>query len=323
MRCFSMKALAIGLLGALVLAACGGGGGGGAEPLPSFDVTTPAVPLQGGQEIAYCYYFRVPAAADLFIKQWKAKSLAPGVKRVVLTLTSSDVKPPGTMSAQNCMFRGDTITSGVPVPTATSWAFTANRSGDQLNFPSDDGTGKPVGQLVVANQPAYLWIHMINPTLDVLNPRVEIQGTGYASGTGVTRADSFVTYYGDVDLPANSTAGFEDTCPLPAADSKLVALTMHTNRLATKTSIKAMVDGSSTTVFESTNWEDPGIKYFQAPRFLSPDNKRILYRCEYANTTNRKVTNGDSPANDEVCMSMSHYFPATRSRFCYNNFLEQ
>jgi hypothetical protein len=315
MRCFTVQTLVIGLLGALVLAACGGGGGGGAAESPEIlEVATPAVPLQAGQEIAYCYYFRIPAAADLFIKQWKAKSFAPGVRRVVLTLTSSDAKPPGTMSAVNCFFGG---------AEGTSWAFSANKSGAELNFPGNDGTGKPVGQLVLAQQPAYLWIHMLNSTADVINPRVEIQGTGYAPGTNVTRADSFVMYKLGVELPPNSTAAFEDTCPMPAADSKLVALTMHTNGLATKTSMKAMVDGSSATVFESTNWEDPGIKYFQAPRFLAPDNKRVLYRCEYANTTNRKVGTGDSPVNDEVCMSMAHYFPATRSRICYNDFLGQ
>ena len=310
-----------------VLAACGGGGGGGANApasSPTVTITTPEVTVQSGQEISYCYYFHVPNANDMFMKQWRA-TFSAGVQRAALFYMEVDVQPEGTLSSQNCapsVIQSATINNQVTNIIGT-WAFSANRSGDEYQFPADDGTGKPVGLSTLAGQRAYVWIHMFNPTTGPLQVSMTLHGTAYPLNTAVTRADSFVTFNGNLNIPAFANKTEQRTCAVPGSDAKFISFTMHTNRQSVSTTVSAMINNVQTNLFEGTNWEAPGLRTFSAPDFFTPPDGRITYRCDYVNPTNRTITTGNSTGTDEMCMMLSHYFPAPRPRFCFNDILQQ
>jgi len=48
----------------------------------------------------------------------------------------------------------------------------------------------------------------------------------------------------------------------------------------------------------------------------------LTYECSYDNTgtnANRTIQTGDSALDDEQCMAVGYYFPATKPGFCFNS----
>lgn len=286
--------------------------------LPTVEISSPEIPVQSGQETTYCYYFRMPTTDDLFMWQWQA-SFTPGVLRVALFGTGVEIEPPGTLSAASCAL----LKASGPTSTPSSWLFSGTHDGAEYQFPSDDGTGKPVGLSIPAGQPAYLWMHVFNPTTETIQVNVTIHGTAYALGTAVTRAESYVMMDGNLVIPPMSTGTFERTGPIPAADSKFASLTTHTNHLSdrTRARVDARVDGVLTTLVETTDWANPGTTFFGGLGLFTPSDGMLTHRCDYDNQTNRTVTTGDSVVDDEQCIALAYYFPADRPRLCYNGIL--
>jgi hypothetical protein len=312
------------------LTACGGGGkGGGAiggnnpgnPPVPvTFKISSPEVDLQSGQEIAWCYYFRLPTTAELFIKQWNA-TFTPGVERIVLHLVPVATRDDGTMSAIECQVAGGAL----GVAPMSTWAFTATASGDEFKFPDNDGTGKPVGLRATAGQPAMLWIHMFNPTVNVIRPHVEVTGATYAPGTTVTRADSFTTFIPSLGLQAMSEKTNTASCSTPVG-ARIFSMTTHTNRLAKAVSISTADPngGAPINLFEKSFANTPGslvpgVKRFSAPGFATFTNDQMTWSCTHLNNTDRVVTVGESVVFNESCTAVMLTFPATEARGCYGN----
>ena len=49
---------------------------------------------------------------------------------------------------------------------------------------------------------------------------------------------------------------------------------------------------------------------------------QLTYECSYDNTgtnANRTIQTGDSALDDEQCMAVGYYFPATKPGFCFNS----
>jgi len=92
-------------------------------------------------------------------------------------------------------------------------------------------------------------------------------------------------------------------------------MSTHTHRNSTLTEIRH----GTTTLFQSTNWENPGAQVWPVAPFYSfmPDDL-LTQRCVYDNSTNQIIATGDSYVSDEHCMAITYFFPATRSLWCFN-----
>jgi hypothetical protein len=279
---------------------------------PGFRVVSPDVEIVAGQEIVYCYYFRLPNVEPAAVKAWISHMPAPA-KRLVLVLTDTDAQPPGTQSTQCQLLGGSTA-----VP---EWSYAANERDVEFDFPSDDGTGTPVGQMIVPSQPAYLWIHYKNETTEPVTGHVELTGISYGTGRAVTRADSFVAENRALSLAPMSEYDclptdpcVRDSCPVPA-DAKFFSLTTHTNGLSTHTAVK----DADSVLFQSTDPDHPGARTLGAPPFITFTSGQLTYECGYKNPTNRTIHPGESVTTDERCVALAFFFPSTGPKFCLDH----
>jgi hypothetical protein len=173
---------------------------------------------------------------------------------------------------------------------------------------------------IAPGTPGFLMMHFHNTTSTPANGRMTVRAYALPTATAYTRTDTYVTFYGNIDIPPAAVNHVEgDTCPTPAG-AKFWSLSMRTHKQGVRLEVK---DGSSS-VFLTTDWEQPGASTFGPPAFYAFASNQLTYSCTYTNNkenVNRTITNGDSPATDEVCMAIAYYFPATESVFCFNNFI--
>jgi hypothetical protein len=281
-------------------------------PPAAFEIQSPDILIQPGQEIVYCFYFRTPNTTPLAIRRWSSE-MSPTGHDVILFRTLTDVQPPGTVTASNCG-AGTGGTDGVPRLVYTGRTPTA-----ELVLPSDDGTGQPLAMELPPGSAGFLQMHFLNTEPTPQIGRMTVRADVLPAGTAYTRTEPYVTFYGNINIPPAAVDHVEgDTCPTPAG-AKFWSLSMRSHKQGDLLVIK---DGS-TPVFQTTDWRFPGASTFGPPSFFSFATNQLTYECTYTNdleNVNRTITTGDSPATDEVCMAITYYFPATGSIFCYNNF---
>lgn len=311
------------------LLACGGGGmsadGGGDDapppppdagdpppPTRGFQLVSPDVMIEPGQEITYCYYFRTPNTESMAIKKWTS-SMTPGSHHLILFTTgNTDKRPPGTISAANCGFGGDTA--------LPAWTYSAQTPTAELALPADDGTGTPLAIDIPANTAGFIQMHYFNSTDQVINAHVTINAEALPAGAAFTKTAAYVTYNGDLSIPPSPNPQTLDvetqSCDVPAG-AKFWLMSTHAHKQAVKTEV---LDGA-TMAMESTDWEHPIPATWMASPFFAFASGKVTYRCTYYNPTDRTITSGDSAATDEMCMASGYYFPATKSRICFDGFL--
>jgi hypothetical protein len=315
---------------ALSLLACGSPGPGGDDdgvtpdagdlpPTDGFRITSPDVDIQPGQEITYCYYFRTPNTKMVGIKRWKSEMTAGSHHLILYTTGNTDVKPPGTVSSQGC---GGGAGGGLNVPT---WTYSAQTPTADLQLPADDGTGMPLGMDIAPNTAAFIQMHYLNTTDNVIKAHVQVDAEAHADGTAYTKTAAYVTFYGNISIPPGAVDHVEPdnlamtTCNVPAG-SKFWLISTHAHKQAVKTNVR----DSSAMVFESEDWEHPTPRMHMAAPYFEFASGKLTYSCTYTNdqeNASRTVTTGDSAATDEMCMASGYFFPATKPVFCYNNFI--
>ncbi|HEX8115275.1 MAG TPA: hypothetical protein VF516_46430 [Kofleriaceae bacterium] len=293
---------------------------GGPLPPPAhgFHVTSKPPPdIAPGEESTYCYYFRTSNTDELSVQRWVSR-MDPGVHEMILYLTPTDRQTPETISSTNC---GIASSNGSPL-----WTYSAQTPDAHWDLPSNDGAGNPVGQLIRANQPAFLQIHYLNTTGSVIHPQVELNAYAYDNSIPVTLAAPFVTFRSGFQIAPGSEAQpamaeTNGSCPLPVdttgAPVKFFMMTTHTYRQGVHTSVS---DGI-TTLFDSTSWMLPGATTWSAP-FYAFQGTKLGYQCRYLNENTYTIMTGDNPTTDELCMSISFYVPADRGaigHFCLDN----
>ncbi len=278
----------------------------------SFTLETPDIVVAPQTETAFCYFFHTPNTETVALRRL-ASTLLPGVHDVLLFTIAEDVQPPGTLIESPCGFgTGAGAVTGHP-----ALLYAANEPAAEVVMPSDDGNGQPVGLDLAAGTPAFLAIHVINATGSTIHVPVTLTAEALPAGLGHTRTNTYVTFNGNVDIPPQTNGHVESfTCDTPAG-GKFWRLSMQTHKQGVHTRIL----DTSTTVFEGTDWEHPGAATFAGPAFYSFGIDRLTYECTYDNPTNRTIQAGDSPQTDEICVALAYFFPATESRFCFNNFL--
>jgi hypothetical protein len=310
----------------------GGGGGGGGDdqmspdasvvdpppPARGFQIVSPEITIMPGQEITYCYYFNTPNTEDLVVKKWSS-SMSPGSHHLILFTTNSLGQPDGTVSATQCGIGG---ASAQNVP---AWMYGAQTPTAELALPTDDGTGKPLGQVVTAHKPAYVQMHYVNPSDNPIKVHVTINAEAFDAGVAYTQTAPYITFNANISIPPGAMGDVEtQTCSTPAG-TKFWQMSTHSHKQSVKTEVKSGPATSTSVVFSSTDWEHPGSQFWMTPTtFFSFDQNKLTFSCTYNNTgsnAQRTITTGDSAVTDEMCMATGYYFPATASKICYNGFV--
>lgn len=311
-----------------MLAACGSnpGAGGDDDPTPDasttpdadtleppargFQVVSKEIDILPGQEVTYCYYFRTPNTEAMAINKWKS-AMTAGSHHMIMFTTSTDVMPPGTVSATNCGIGGSSA-ANVPV-----WTYAAQNPDAELSLPGDDGAGKPLAQEIPPNTPAFFQMHYLNPGDETIKVHVTLNAEALPAAAAYTPTAAYVTYNDDIAIPANTNNHVESkTCNTPAG-VKFWTVSTHAHKQAARTLVKNGMPASTTVAFESTDWEHPGGAAWMASPFYTFDQGKLTFECTYNNPTNRTITSGDSAATDEMCMATGYFFPATKPVTCY------
>jgi hypothetical protein len=306
----------------LASAACGGNGPGtgdddvitpdGGDDLPppperGFRIESPSVELQPGDEKTFCYYFHTPNTEELAINHWKSV-MTSGSHHMIMFMTQGDAQPEGTVTEQNCGIGANGSNAGV-------WTYAAGMEQAELSLPGDDGGGKPLAQEIAAGASGFFQMHYLNATDNPITAHVVVDAFALDAGAAYTQTAAFVTYNGNINIPAGATGHVESqTCSVPT-NAKFWEVTTHAHKHMTHASVK---DGSEL-VFETSDWEHPGAMLMDAGPFLTFASGKITYACTYDNPSNQAIRSGESAQTDEMCMATTYYFPATRPMFCYNN----
>jgi hypothetical protein len=297
-----------------------GGDGGGSAGTPAFTITGPEIMLSPGQEVLYCYYFHTPNTEDIVVKKWSS-TMSPGSHHLIFYLAQSAEMPDGTLTTANCgIGASGSIGSGFDV-----WTYSAATSPRELDLPSDDGTGKPVGQIIKANSPAYIQMHYLNAGETTLMAQVVVNAYAYPTGTVFTQTEPFISYNANISIPPHATNVVQaQTC---AAPTGLNFWEMSTH--AHKQAIDEQVSDGSNVLVDSTDWSHPAETLWNQPSFYQfTDN--FTYSCTYDNTlpctdpndpcnADDTVQSGPSAATNEMCMGVGWYFPGSQPTVCINS----
>lgn len=259
-----------------------------------FRIETPPIDIAPGQEATYCYYTSVPTDAAVGVKRWSS-TMTPGSHHLTLFFADSASPPDGTVD-QNCG-------AGVPY-----WVYAAQQPTAEQVMP----TG--VGVTVPARQKIYIQLHYVNTSDAVIHASARVDAETYAAGEAYTPAAAFVTYRSGFTVPARGTASTGGACAVPP-DARFFAVSTHTHRLGVHTAVR---DGDAM-VFESTDWEHPGVRGWDAEPFYRFASGRLTYACDYDNPRDTAVSEGASAVSNEMCMAIAYYVPATAPTFCFND----
>jgi hypothetical protein len=268
---------------------------------PTFQIVSPPLDINAGDEITYCYYFHTPNTSDLAIKKW-ASHMTPGVHDMVMYLTPGDLQAAGTVTTDKCGFAANGVN---PV-----WTYSADSPDGEMAMPADDGAGMPVGLPLRPGRAGFIQMHFVNSTAAVIQAHVELAAYAYDSGVQVTEAGSFYTYSTKINLEPGSAAApttgiVNGNCDV-SADSKFYLMSAYTHKQAVHTFV---MDGT-TTVFDSTSWDHPVPATWRAPLFYSFTSGKLTYQCEYVNPNNYRIQSGDNAATAEECMAVGYFFPS-------------
>lgn len=159
-------------------------------------------------------------------------------------------------------------------------------------------------------------MHNLNPTAGVINGGVTLDAEALENGVGFTETATFVTYDGNIAIPAQTT-NYEvsQTCTVPT-DVRFWWMSTHTHNHAIHT---AILD-STTTVFEGTDWANPGAQVWASAPFFTFNSGALTHQCTYDNGTAQTISSGDSYVTDEQCMAITYFFPASKPLWCVNGF---
>jgi hypothetical protein len=285
---------------ACIAPACTSSGPSTPESTLAFTITSTDFMLQPGQEVTKCFYFHTPNTAEVVVNKW-VSDMTPGSHHMIVFSNLTTQPADGTID--NCEGAGTPLPIyGAQVPHA------------ELDFPADDGFGKPLAQLIEPNTTGYFQMHYLNTTDGVLPVHVTLSAYGLPVGTEFTRTDLFATYNNDISIPPGAT-NYKVSATCEIFDKKFWQMSTHAHKQAIETDV---IDGTSM-VFTSSDWEHPGEKRWDLPTYYQFQNPSITWSCTYNNTgdnATRTVTSGSSAQTNEMCMATGYYFPAVGPRGC-------
>ncbi|MEO6772278.1 MAG: hypothetical protein ABI467_04560 [Kofleriaceae bacterium] len=290
----------------------GMGSGSGTDPGAAFTVqsTDVTIPSGTGNEVTYCYWFKTPNTTALAINKW-VSDMAPGSHHMIFFAGGSfppDL-PNGGLDTQNRCGLG--TSSGTNQP---AWVFASQTLHLEEDLPADDGTGKPLAQVIEPGTVGAIQMHYLNATDSALTAHVKLSAYALADGATYTRTDPYITYNYDISIGPNAT-GVQATasCPTPAG-AKFWTMSTHSH----KQSVETQISDTNGMILDSHDWEHPTVKTWDSMPFYTV-NGNLTWTCTYDNTGDNKgstVVQGASAATNEMCMATGYFFPSTKAQFC-------
>ena len=285
---------------------------------PTFTIATPEATIPPGVVTSTCYYFRAPNTSTAGLSRLEA-TLNGGTAYIVLWATfaangsgaPAEREPPGTFSSAGC---GDADSNG----TTARRVWQAHRTGEALEPPANDGTGRPVAIEWLAGQPLFIQIVAPNVTDQPINASAAIGAQALPVATLYTRTDTFFTFNGNINIAAMSSGSATQACDVPAG-VKFWHFTTHTHGFATSATLSTFP--SLQTLVVTSDWENPAIQEFPVAPFFDFAGEKLRYSCNYTNNGTTPVQTGSDELNDENCVAISYFFPATKPRLCFNSIL--
>ncbi|MBN8481058.1 MAG: hypothetical protein J0L88_05640 [Xanthomonadales bacterium] len=272
---------------------------------PGFHVEMPELTIAPGEMRLACYYLRAPTTTAAGIRRWKAS--LQGLRSLIVGASYDgngnpvELQPPGTLLAASCF---SSLTA--------YWLFSAYPPSTQLVMPADDGAGQPLAIDLAPGQPIMVQLSTVNLTGKPVVTSALLEAELLPAGAAFTRTASFVSLNTAIFIPDGMTSTVSSTCLAPAG-SRFWWLSTRTRRHAQMAEIR---DGA-TTLLQSSDWAHPSEAQFGPPAFLvfSPS---MTTRCTYLNASGHPLVYGDDEENDETCIGIGNFFPATRPRWCVN-----
>src|SRR5262249_24943771 len=148
-------------------------------------------------------------------------------------------------------------------------------------LPTDDGAGKPLGQKIGANTPAYFQMHYLNSSDEPIMAHVVLNAEAYDAGATYTPTAPYITYNNNIDIPPNAV-GWVETMPCSVPPSvSFWTMSTHAHKQAVRTTVK---NSAGDAVFTSQDWEHPGAQSWPTAPFYTFASNQLTYECEYNNT---------------------------------------
>ncbi|MEO7757997.1 MAG: hypothetical protein ABIS07_15585 [Dokdonella sp.] len=276
-----------------------------------FQVLTPEITIAPGQQTVYCYFFHAPNASALGIRRWTS-TIGAGMHHVILYASytggwiPSDVEPPGTLTASPCSSSGG-------AGDLAGWIYAAHDHVQELVVPDDDGMGIPLAATILAGQPLFLEMYVLNTTGFPVTTSALLKAEALAPQTPFTNTATYLTRKTNMSL-GMGVVSVQDTCATPAG-AKFWWLSTRTHHFAQMSKItNALAD-----VVVSADWEHPAAATFAAPNFLQFGPGGLTYECTYDNNSGHPLHDGDNESSDENCIGIGYFFPAAHPALCVNN----
>lgn len=271
---------------------------------PVIEVTSTPLTLQPGEETTKCFYFTTQNVDTVAIGKW-VSDMTPGSHHMIMFRTLTGSQPADGTIDEAC---GSDDGLSVPV-------YGTQIPHEEIAFPIDDGTGKPLAQNIESQSKGFFQMHYYNPSDQPLMTQVSIKGYALSADLEYTRTDIFATYNNDIRIPPGAT-NFVVGATCGVVDGKFFQLSTHAHKQA----ISTRVAENGSTVFTSNDWEHPGTRAFAGPQFYQFTSGTLTWECTYNNTgdnANRTITAGQSARTNEMCMATGYYFPAIGPRGCF------
>lgn len=270
------------------------------EPEAAFSITSSELTVMPGEEFTKCFYFTTPNTEKVAVHKW-VSDMSPGSHHMIMfrALNPGSNPPDGTV---------DDCSNGVAIPF-----YGTQVPHEEIEFPADDGFGKPLAQEVFGGTPGYFQMHYFNASDQPVVAKVTVSAfalrADIAKNVGnYTKTDLVATYNNDIAIPPGAVNHVVSaTCP--AIDANIWQMSTHSH----KQSVGTKVLEAGAMVFESTDWEHPGDRRWSAPDFHKFESGQMTWECTYTNVGDNKdrtVRSGQSAATDEMCMMTGYYFPA-------------
>jgi hypothetical protein len=265
-----------------------------------FQVATPVFALAPGAEQFKCFHMAFPNSGEFDVGDWESQ-MSKGSHHFILYKTDTDGVPSGTLDSYGC----------AASPTNGAWIYSAAVPHTHLSMP--DGVATPLGSA----QKVQFDMHYINTGTDTLQAHVTLN-VNKVKGTMFQKAQSQVSFNALINIPANGTQTVGGDCT-PASGAKYFMMLTHTHRRGVDASItRKLANGQMGEVLvHTTNWDSPENILWENPPYLTfQPGEKFHYKCSYMNDRPTTTTVGVSAANNEMCMAITYFFPATSPPAC-------
>jgi hypothetical protein len=280
----------------------------------AFDVTSTDISLAPHQQVTYCYYFKTPNTTPVAIHKWVSDMTAGSHHMIFLVGGPSHAD--GLDTSSDCGFSFSTGSS------QGQWTFSTQLEHSEEDLPADDGTGKPLAQVVAAGTQGAFQMHYLNPGDSTLTVHVELKAYALPAGTAYTQTDAYVTYNQDLAIPphANALATpptngsiWTGSCNV-SSNMQFWIATTHSHQQ----SVEVDVNDGPSTILTTSDWAHPQAMEWNAAPFYTFTSGKVTWTCKYVNdgpNANTTLYAGNDAAHAEMCMMTSYYFPSNGPRF--------